>query len=657
MSSRPVLRVQLLGSFACGWSDGRDVSIGSKKGRGVLAWLALAPRHTATRDQLCSTFWSLTGEEQARQSLRQCLTALRKAVGDKSLVQADGEHVSLAPERVTVDVARIEEALGDATARTEVAECAQGLLLQDHVYGEQPIDDWIRDSRARVHGTCQRYLFRCAEAFEQGGSDEAAIEVYERILKLSPHCEEAHRGLMHAHRRQGRRSDALAQYERCRDALARHVDATPSAETVALFESLRGDDAPASNAPPARALPTLPLPDKPAIVVLPFRDLSEDDSEGWLCQGISEDVTTSLSQFSSLMVISRNAATRLSAEASIPEIGRQFGVHYVLQGSLQLQGQQLRVAAQLVDAERGRHIWSERYQGSRDDVFSFQDDLVQRVVATTVGRIEADALTRARRKSPEQLDAWECVLRGRHHHHQRNPEDSRRALALFEKALELKPDYPLAAGWHACATARLRSFTDDKATRASSQEYLDWLLERVKVLEGMVAVDPEESECLRLISEIHLFHHRFDDAERYLRQAYRYNPSDDNILMQMAAFLAFTDEFEEAVTFARRAIRANPYHPGFFQFNLGRALMLTRSFEEALEHLRAASPSENRYRAHIAGCLAALDRDAEAAEVTSEILRLEPEFRLGFFKAALMYRNPDTTRWLLDLMRKAGLPD
>jgi TolB-like protein len=633
------------------------VSIGSKKARGVLAWLALAPKHSATREQLASTFWSLSGEEQARQSLRQCLSALRKALGDRSLIRSDGEFVALDGERIAVDVAEVQHAMSSTPLQTEAAECARGRLLQDHIYGEQPLDDWIRDSRTRVHGSCQRYLFRCAAAHEKDGDDDSAIELYERILRLNPPCEEAHRGLMGAYLRQGRRSDALGQYEQCRDALARHLDATPSTETTTLFESLRGNGAPAAQAEPAPSLPTLPLPDEPAIVVLPFRDLSGDDSQGWLCHGISDDITTSLSQFSSLMVISRSAASRLSAESAIPAIGRQLGVHYVLQGSLQLQGEQLRVAAQLVDAERGRHIWSERYQGSRDDMFSFQDDLVQRVVATTVGRIEADALARARRKSPDQLDAWECVLRGRYHHHRRTREDSQQALVLFEQALKLQPEYPLAAGWHACATARLRSFDLDKATRASSQKYLDWLLERVKVLEGMVALDPEESECLRLIGEIYLFHQRFDDAERYLQQAYRFNPSDDKILMQMAAFLAFTDRFDEAVSFARRAIRANPYHPGFFQFNLGRALMLTRQFEQALGPLRAASPSENRYRAHIAGCLAALGRDQEAAEITSEILRAQPDFRLSSFKAALMYRNPDTTDWLLGLMRKAGLPD
>ena len=94
VTATPVLQVQLLGSFACSWSDGRKVTVGSKKGRGVLAWLALAPRHTGTRDQLMATFWSLVGEEQARQSLRQCLSGLRKALGDRALIGSDGERTT-----------------------------------------------------------------------------------------------------------------------------------------------------------------------------------------------------------------------------------------------------------------------------------------------------------------------------------------------------------------------------------------------------------------------------------------------------------------------------------------------------------------------------------------------------------------------------------
>jgi tetratricopeptide (TPR) repeat protein len=289
------------------------------------------------------------------------------------------------------------------------------------------------------------------------------------------------------------------------------------------------------------------------------------------------------------------------------------------------------------------------------DVFDFQDELVQRVVATVAGRVEAAALGRARRKAVDALDAYDCVLRGRYHHHRYTREDSDKAIEFFEEALRRKPQYPLAAGWLACAIGRAYNFQQSRAERMHSQRYLSILDDGFKRLKALEGVDDEETECLRLIGELYLFRRRYDEAEQYLRRAYQLNPNDDRIQSQMAALLCFIGDLVQAERFARLAIRSNPFHPSFYQFNLGRVLLLQKRYDEAADALRAATPTQNRYRCYLAACHAAAGHPKAAVEVVRAIYDEEPGFSLEHFAVTFLYRDEAVGRELFELMERAGL--
>ncbi len=659
------ISLKLLGPFTCLDATGREIAIPAAKQRGVLAYLALAHDHRASRAELASVFWSDRGESQARQSLRQCLSALRKLLGsaEPAPLVADATQVSLTVSAWRIDVDEVLRALtAEKVDLLHAAEHVRGPLLQGTVFGEDAADDFVRDARVRLQDAGQRLLLRCAAQLEKEAQDTALVEIYWRLLGLSPACEEAHRGLMSTYARLGRRSEALAQYQACEDALRRHLDAAPAPETLALVAQLRSaeSNAPTSSAGPiptatARAA-TLPLPARPSIAVMPFANLGRNPSHEYLCDGFADDMTTALSQFSSLCVISRSSSFALRDRGlTVPEVGRQLGVHHVLQGSVQFSGDRVRVTTQLVEAERGEQVWSQRNEGTLSDVFEFQDELVQRVVATVAGRVEAAALARARRKATDALDAYDCVLRGRYHHHRYTPEDSDRAVTFFEEALRRKPDYPLAAGWLACAIGRAVTFRQDRADRMHDQKYMQRLRDGLEMLKSFQAVDDEETECLRLIGEVYLFQRRYDEAEHYLRRAYALNPNDDRIQSQMSALLCFLGEQSEAERFARLAIRNNPFHPSFYQFNLGRILMLQKRYPEAVKALRAATPTQNRYRCHLAACYAALGETAAVEVVREEIYAEEPNFSLERFAITFLYRDPSIGEGLRDLMERAGL--
>jgi len=659
--------LRLLGPFECATPDGRVVAISAAKQRGVLAYLALAHGKRARRTELASVFWSERSDAQGRQSLRQCLSALRKLLEfeEDSPFVSDGAEVGLDPDRCDVDVDRVLDGLAplDESSLCAAGQFVRGPLLQGMVFGEDPPDDFLRDARVRLHDAGKRLLLRCAEQRAGRGLSEELIETYWRLLKLSPACEEAHRGLMDVYARLGRRSEALTQYQACQDALRRHLDAAPSPETVALYDRLRTAERPELSAtvespmqPTQPRAATLPLPDKPSIAVMPFSNLSGDSSRDYLCDGFVDDITTALSQFSSLCVMSRSSCFALRDRGlTVPELGRQLGVHHVLQGSAQFAGDRVRVSTQLVDAEHGAEVWSQRNEGTLSDVFQFQDDLVQRVVATVAGRVEAAALARARRKATTALDAYECVLRGRHHHHLYTAEDSDQAIAYFEEALRLHPDYPLAWGWLACAIGRAANFQQARAERMHSDAYQARLSKGLEMLKAVESVDDEETECLRLIGEVYLFRRRYDEAEHYLRRAFALNPNDDRIQSQMAALLCFLGEQVEAERFARQAIRSNPFHPSFYQFNLGRVLLLQGRYPEAVKALRAATPTQNRYRCYLAACYAAMGDDQSAAEVREAIYAEDPNFSLEHFAITFLFREPEVSQQLRAMMEQAGL--
>lgn len=660
----PRYALRLLGPFECVGPRG-EIAVAAAKHRGVLAYLALAHGKRARRTELASVFWADRGQEQARQSLRQCLSSLRKVldVGGASPLVSEGADVGLDSALVHVDV---DEVLGGLSLLEDAPACGachhvRGPLLRGMIFGEDAADDFLRDARARLQDAGRRLLLRCAEQQARGGDDEGCVDTFWRLLEISPACEEAHRGLMHAYARLGRRGEALAQFQACEDALRRHLDAAPAQETLALYDQLRvqADSQPAAPPPPAGVTPrpaTLPLPDKPAIAVMPFDNLSGDPSRNYLCDGFTEDITTALSQFSALAVMSRSSTFALRDRGlTVPEIGRQLGVHHVLQGSVQYSGDRVRVATQLVDAEQGAQVWSQRNDGGLADVFAFQDELVQRVVATVAGRVEAAALARARRKAPEALDAYECVLRGRFHHHRYTPEDSDQAVEYFEEALRRQPSYPLAAGWLACAIGRAATFRQSRADRMHDEAYQAKLRYGLEMLKAVESVDDEETECLRLIGEVHLFGRRYDEAEHYLRRAYALNPNDDRIQSQMAALLCFLGDPVEAERLARLAIRSNPFHPSFYQFNLGRVLMLQGQHAEAEKALRAATPTQTRYQCYLAACLAAQGDAGAARQVVDAIYAAEPSFSLDHFAVTFLYRDAAVGEHLRELMQRAGL--
>src|SRR5256884_3586265 len=167
--------------------------------------------------------------------------------------------------------------------------------------------------------------------------------------------------------------------------------------------------------------------------------------------GITDEIITALSRFRDLVVISRNSTFVHKGKAvKVQEVGREFGVDYVLEGSVRKAGDRVRVTVQLIDAETDRHIWAERYDRKLEDIFALQDEMTRAIVATLPGRVEAATHDRAKRKPTDNMAAYECVLAAKVLHHRSTREDNAEAQRLLNRALALDPNYAHAHAWKGC---------------------------------------------------------------------------------------------------------------------------------------------------------------------------------------------------------------
>src|SRR5271163_3908572 len=204
---------------------------------------------------------------------------------------------------------------------------------------------------------------------------------------------------------------------------------------------------PAKPAAPDKPLLRFALPDKPSIAVLPFQNMSGDPEQEYFADGIVEEITTALSRFAQFLVIARNSSFTYKGRAvDIRQVGRELGVRYVLEGSVRKAGNRVRISGQLIDTTTGAHLWADRFEGAVEDIFDLQDQVTTSVVGVIAPTMERAEIERSKHKRTESLDAYDYYLRGIASLYRWTEEGTREALSLFEKTIELDPEFSSAYG-------------------------------------------------------------------------------------------------------------------------------------------------------------------------------------------------------------------
>jgi adenylate cyclase len=389
---------------------------------------------------------------------------------------------------------------------------------------------------------------------------------------------------------------------------------------------------------------------KPSIAVLPLVNMSGDSEQEFFADGLTEDIITELSRFHDLLVISRNSTFMYKGKAvKVQEVAREFGVDYVLEGSVRKAGGRIRVTVQLIDAETDRHIWAERYDRELEDIFAIQDDITRAIVATLQGRVEAATHDRAKRKPTDNMIAYECVLAAKVLHHRSTRADNEQAQHLLDRALALDPNYAHAHAWKACVLGQTWVY-DWCADR-------DATFQQVAVeLELSLALDDNDSDVHRILAAVNLNRDDHDKAAYHQERALTLNPNYDLVVVQQGELLTWLGRPEEGIDWIKKAMRLNPYHPERFWSHLGRACYCAEKYAEAAEAFSRLTRPDHTHHAFLAATFAQMGNSVAAGAHAAEVLKREPQFSVAAHLGTQHYKHElDRKRYEAGLL-KAGLP-
>ena len=389
---------------------------------------------------------------------------------------------------------------------------------------------------------------------------------------------------------------------------------------------------------------------KPSIAVLPLVNMSGDSEQEFFADGLTEDIITELSRFHDLLVISRNSTFVYKGKAvKVQEVAREFGVDYVLEGSVRKAGGRIRVTVQLIDAETDRHIWAERYDRDLEDIFAIQDEITRAIVATLQGRVEAATQEGAKRKPTDNMVAYECVLAAKVLHHRSARADNEEAQRLLDRALSLDPNYAHAHAWKACVLGQTWVYGWCADRDATFQQV-------GAELELALALDDNDSDVHRVFAAVNLNRDDHDKAAYHQERALALNPNYDLVVVQQGELLTWLGRPEEGIDWIKKAMRLNPYHPERFWNHLGRACYCAEKYAEAVEAFSRLTRPDHTHHAFLAATFAQMGNSVAAAAHAAEVVKREPQFSVAAYLGTQHYKHEADRKRHEAGLRKAGLP-
>ena len=484
------------------------------------------------------------------------------------------------------------------------------------------------------------------------------MEAADRLIRFRPNMPQAYRWRAAALGQLGRKEEAKIALDQA-IALSptnfhRHVQARPPwfrpDDHALMLEGLRKAGLPDE--------PSLLLPDKPSIAVLPFQNMSGDPEQEYFADGMAEEILTALSRCKWLFVIARTSSfTYKSRVVDVRQVGRELGVRYVLEGSVRRGGNYLRFTAQLIDATSGAHIWADRFEGETSDVFALQDRITESVVGAIEPNLQRAEIERLKQKPAANLDAYDLLLRAHQLVYEFTPDSLTAALEYLKRSLAIDPHYAPAMAMMAYCYNLRRYQSWAKEIEAEAADAIRLSLRAAELasddanvlwMAGM-AIWPLPGELRR--------------GTAWVRRSLEINPNSAMALTVMGWIEAIGGDKEKALQLLTHARRLSPRDPSaWFTFGgLAIAYFRHARYEELVAAAETALSHNPRYAfalRFLAAGLVMLGRRERATEVARLILKVEP----GLTLAQLRARHPDNVDlqfvnvyW--DALGAAGIPE
>jgi TolB-like protein/class 3 adenylate cyclase/cytochrome c-type biogenesis protein CcmH/NrfG len=413
------------------------------------------------------------------------------------------------------------------------------------------------------------------------------------------------------------------------------------------------DDGAAGAVRPGPSTAGASTPGKPSIAVLPFVNMSGDPEQEYFSDGITEDIITDLSKMSGLFVIARNSSFTYRGRAvKVQDVSRELGIRFVLEGSVRKVGNRVRIAVQLVDGTTGGHLWAERYDRDLTDIFAVQDEVTREIVAALALKLTQGEQRRLARKDTDNLEAYDCYLRGRQLQWRASKAANDEARILLERAIAIDPQFTAAYVRLACVHVL------DYANRWRDQPEESQRTAQ-ELAQKAVALDDTAAEAHWVLGLVYLGHGQLDRAMAEARKALTLDPNLASAHSLLGQLLHYAGRSRDAIESLTTALRLDPYDQDLYLHFLAQAYFGLGRYEEAAANLRrriVRKPDTDLSRVLLAACYGHLGRSEEGQALWQEVLKINPDYSFEHHRRGLPYKDPADLERIAEGLRKAGVP-
>jgi len=394
----------------------------------------------------------------------------------------------------------------------------------------------------------------------------------------------------------------------------------------------------------------LPLPDKPSIAVLPFVNMSSDPELEYVSDGISEEIITALSKTSKLFVIARPSSFKYKGEKTdVRKVGRELGVHYVLEGSVRRSGGRLRVTAQLIDTRTGNHLWGQRYDRDLKEIFALQDEITMKIIISLRVKLTDGEQARLATRNFKNLDVYLKAIEALSLWGEGTQESLMRFGQLGREIINMAPDseagYCILA-WHYWYMGMMGKKTKESLSKAFG------------LAQKALSIDASDPDAYRLLGMMYVYMRQYEKAIAAGKKALELCPGGAGVHAALGIILNFAGKPDEAIAHLKEGIRLNPFPQYWYYYRLGQAYIQKGKYEKALiEYNKALKCSPNELFTHVnlAVVHSLLGHQEEASNEAKKVFDLNPDFSIEKTAKVLPYKNKDQVKLFVEAMRKAGL--
>jgi len=599
--------VQLLGPFEASDAGGRRVVLPTRKAEALLAVLATASRAGVPRSRILDLLWGESAETQARHSLSQTLTWLRKSFGTDAIA-ADRNTVSLSPQLVDVDLREfLRAAKSDEPADLQrAATLYRGALLEGLALRDAAFEQWLELERRRLAVLAVGALERLGEILAGRGDDAGAISAFERALAIDPLSDASHAALMRFHLDRGQTAEVARHYARCVEVYRRELDAGPPAEVKTLARQAveqqqapdirarqteaghagvaAGSNSDASHGSSIADAARAPAPWRadrrrfPSIVILPFADAGSDRH---FADGIADEISLALFRLKEFRVFDRQSVLAHNGGLlNVDRTGLDPGATYLTEGRIRRSGSGFRALIQLVDAGTRALLWCQRYEGAVADHFAIHERIANEV-ARAIQRVARGAEIERAGRQPENRDAYDLVLRAYPHLWSQDRLRNREAIRLLRKSVRLDPDYARAHALLAwCLTQEIVYFWSPDPGQDRDLAY--------QAIEAAIPCIDDDPTAMAAIGAALSQCGDQGRAAEWLDRALELDPNNAWAWGRHGYVALYSNNAEAAQQRFRRSLEISPYDPFAFNMRMGTAMALglQGAYHEAIETTR-----------------------------------------------------------------------